>query len=81
MVSRNKWKNSCIYTNGLMIPTKVGTLSITKCKGFSFLVHVWANYKFMSSKCWKINKWQVGIRAGGEEKSQKLIIGGWTTVR
>ena len=41
--SWNNCDNSYIYTIGLTIPTKVGALSVTKCNGFSFLVHIGAN--------------------------------------
>jgi len=37
-----------------MIPTKVGMLSIIICNGFLFWFTFRANYKFMSSKYWKI---------------------------
>ena len=37
----NNWNNSYIYTIDLAKSTKVSTLSIIKCDGFSFLVHVW----------------------------------------
>ena len=39
----NKWgveNISYIYTTGLTITSKVDTLSIIKCNGFSFLVHI-----------------------------------------
>ena len=55
-----------------MIPIKVGTLSIIKCKGFSFLVHIWGNYKLMSSKFWKINKLGGRSKSGGLEKISKI---------
>ena len=45
---------------------------------FRFWFTFGADYKFMSSKFWKINKWggMVEIEADGWEKSQKLIIKG-----
>ena len=56
-MSWNNLNNSYIYTIGLTIPTNVGMLSIAECTGFSFLVDIGANFKFMSSKFGKINKW------------------------
>ena len=37
----DNWNNSYIYIISLKIQIKVGTLSISTCNGFSFLVHIW----------------------------------------
>ena len=53
----------------------MGALSTINVKDFRFWFTYGRKYKFMSSKFWKSNKWEVGIRTSGWKKFQKVVIG------